>query len=240
DLVEKTESRSADESFEQHTRVSDDLIDLMEDVSDASNLTLDPDMDSYYLMDVVLFQGPELGEVLAKARGLGSRIAASQKGTPEQFDQLNRWSILAEYLHKKTGESVIKAFEANTALRQKLETHIQASSKALEEATGLLKKLTDVRAVESSATDYFAAMSRGVDSIYQMEDEAAAALNELLLKRIDKHQRGIFATLSWASLGLLAVVLIGFFMIRDITRTLRQTVLIANQIATGDLDVPGA
>src|SRR5207249_9323811 len=97
EILDKTESRSAEEDFEQHTRAVDDLIALMEDVSDASNLTLDPDMDSYYLMNVVMFQGPELGELLCKARGLGSRIAASRKGTPEQFDQLSHWSILADY-----------------------------------------------------------------------------------------------------------------------------------------------
>src|SRR6266550_1856418 len=50
DILDKAESRSADESFEQHTRVIDDAITLIEGVGDASKLTLDPDLDSYYLM----------------------------------------------------------------------------------------------------------------------------------------------------------------------------------------------
>jgi methyl-accepting chemotaxis protein len=77
-----------EESFEQHTRVIEDAIALITSVGDASKLTLDPDLDSYYLMNIVIFQGPELGELLAKIRGLDSGIAASQKGTPEQFEKL--------------------------------------------------------------------------------------------------------------------------------------------------------
>ena len=53
-------------------------IALITDVGDASNLTLDPDLDSYYLMNILIFQGPELTEVLAQARGLGASIAASK------------------------------------------------------------------------------------------------------------------------------------------------------------------
>src|SRR5580765_6051332 len=152
-ILEKTEGRSAEESFEQHTRVIEDMIAMVESVGDTSKLTLDPDLDSYYLMNVVIFQGPELGELLDKARGLGSRIAASQKGTPEQFDQLSRWSILADYLEKKTAGSLSKAFESNPSLRQQLETRIQASSNAVEEAEEDLKKLAGRRVVEGSSTD---------------------------------------------------------------------------------------
>ena len=240
DVLNKTEAWPVDESFEQHTRVIEDVIALITSVGDASKLTLDPDLDSYYLMNIVIFQGPELGELLAKIRGLGSGIAASQKGTPGQFEKLNRSSILAAYLQQKTSESLNKAFETNPALRPKLATHVQASFKAVEEAAGFLKKLTDDRTADASATDYFAAMTRGVDSIYQLERDAAAALNELLLTRINKHQRGVFYALTWATLGLLAVALIGFLFLRDITRTLTRVVAIANQISAGDLTVPAA
>src|SRR5205809_4496423 len=53
-LLDKTASLSADESFQQHTKVIADTIALIGDVGDASNLTLDPDIDSYYLMNVLI------------------------------------------------------------------------------------------------------------------------------------------------------------------------------------------
>ena len=77
-----------------------DTIALITHVGDASNLTLDPDLDSYYLMNVLIFQGPELSEALAQARGLGVGIAASGKATPEQLEKLNRLSVLMHYLQQ--------------------------------------------------------------------------------------------------------------------------------------------
>jgi hypothetical protein len=43
DLLDKTESRSADESFEKHTRVIEDVIAMIKSVGDTSKLTLDPE-----------------------------------------------------------------------------------------------------------------------------------------------------------------------------------------------------
>ena len=47
--------------------ICDDRGDI---AGDTSGLILDPDLDSYYLMNVVIFQGPELSEMLAQARGI--------------------------------------------------------------------------------------------------------------------------------------------------------------------------
>ena len=81
----------------------EDTISLITHVGDTSNLTLDPDLDSYYLMNVIVFQGPELSEALAQARGLGGSIAASGKATPEQLAKLNELSVLMQYLRQTCG-----------------------------------------------------------------------------------------------------------------------------------------
>ena len=72
----------------------EDTISLITHVGDTSQLTLDPDLYSYYLMNIVIFQGPELSEALAQARGLGGSIAASGKATPAQLAKLNDLSVL--------------------------------------------------------------------------------------------------------------------------------------------------
>ena len=95
-LLDGSLRRTAAESFALHTKVIEDTISLITHVGDTSNLTLDPDLDSYYLMNVIVFQGPELGEALAQARGLGVSIAASGKATPEQVVKLNELSVLMQ------------------------------------------------------------------------------------------------------------------------------------------------
>ena len=73
---------SRDDAFDRHTKVIGEVIALIAAVADASNLTLDPDIDSYYLMNVLIFQGPELSDSLAQARGLGTGLIAGRNTTP--------------------------------------------------------------------------------------------------------------------------------------------------------------
>jgi len=81
DLLAKSRVLPVDQSFELHTKAIEDTIALISEVGDQSNLTLDPDLDSYYLMNILVFQAPELSESLAQARGLDRRVDAAVEGT---------------------------------------------------------------------------------------------------------------------------------------------------------------
>lgn len=231
-VLDKSASLSADESFKQHTKVIADTIALINDVADASNLTLDPDIDSYYLMNVLIFQGPELSELLAQTRGLGSAMAVTKKATSEQFETLNRLFVLVDFLEKKVDESLNKAMKFNEALRPQLKARTRVDAIAVQEAVA--------RIFDSSVTDYFSLMTRNINAIFEMESNVTTSLNALLNKRVEKFQREVLYTLAWAVLGLVVISLIGFLIMRDVTVTLGRVVGIANQIATGDLAVPAA
>jgi len=235
DLLHKSPSLSADASFQRHTQVIEDAIVLIADVGDASNLTGDDDIDSHYLMNILIFHGPELSESLAQARGLGSGMAASTNRTPEQFERLNRLSILAGFLHKKVDESLRKALQFNEALRPQLEADTHTNAGAIQDAVGYITKLATGREIDTSPADYFSNLTRSVNAIFEMEDHITGSLKVLLNKRVGKFQREVLSTLAWAALGLLVVSAIGFFIVRDITVALRHVVGIANQIAAGDL-----
>ncbi|HKY08147.1 MAG TPA: methyl-accepting chemotaxis protein [Candidatus Binatia bacterium] len=230
DLLSKTSTLSIEASFQQHTNVIKDTIALIADVSDASNLTLDPDLDSYYLMNVLIFQAPELTEILAQTRDLGSGVAALKKASPQQLETMNRLTVLADFLQKKVDESLSKAAKSNEALRPQLEARARVDTKALENATAAI--------LATTATDYFATMTRNINAIYETQGSATVLLNGLLNKRVEKFQKEVRTTLAWAFLGLLAVSAVGFFIMRDITVSLREVVQVADQIAIGDLAVP--
>ena len=240
DLLTQRTSQSPDQSFEQHTKVISDTVALISEVGDASKLTLDPDIDSYYLMNVLIFQGPELIESLAQARGIGSAHAVTGKGTAEQFERLNRLSTLVEYLQGKVDESLGKAVNANGALRPMIEASMATSAGVVRNAAGHVVKLAVSRKPDPNVEDYYSTMTRGLDSIFAMSAEVSEALRELLNRRVDKFQGEVRSTLAWAALGLLVVSLIGFFIMRDITVSLGEVVGTANRIATGDLTVLAA
>jgi methyl-accepting chemotaxis protein WspA len=127
--------------------------------------------------------------------------------------------------------------EFNEELKQQVEAPAGASAGGVGENVALLNKLATTRFIDPSAQTAYAAMSGGLDSIFNMEGKAADALRELLVKRIAKFRAEVLHTLVWAALGLLFVSAIGYFIMRDITVPLRDVVGTANQIATGDLSV---
>ncbi|TMB74253.1 MAG: methyl-accepting chemotaxis protein [Deltaproteobacteria bacterium] len=183
-------------------------------------------------MKVVIFQGPELSELLAQAHGLGSGMAASRKGSSEQFERLNRLAILVAFLQKQVDQSLSKALQFNPALRPQLEARPRVNASGVQEAAA--------RIFDTSAADYFAAMTRNINAIFDLANQLTGSLNVLLNKRVEKFHREVLYTLASAGLGLLVVSVIGFFIMRDITVPLRRVVGIANQIATGDLTLPAA
>ena len=242
DLLAKSAELSADESFSRHSRLIADVIALVGEVGRTSNLTLDPDANRANLVTVLVASGPELGELLARARGMGAGLAASQARRPDQIEQLNRQSILMESVGAKLDESMAAALERTPGLKAQLEESATASSDAVLDAQGEIVKLTGraVRADGAQTTTpdaYFAAMSRGIESIDGLERKLAGSLQTLLTAHVAAMQEDVRETLGWALVGLLVVSLFGIYVMRDVTVTLNDVVIVANHIAAGDLSV---
>jgi methyl-accepting chemotaxis protein WspA len=239
-LLEKSGTLSPDESFEQHTKVIGDTLALIADVSDTSNLTLDPDLDSYYLMSIVVFQGPELTEVLAQARGVGNAIAAARQGTPEQFERLRELSILAAFLARKLDDSLGKAVIFNATLKPTTEPYTSTGSRTVRDAASQAATIAASRKGAPSAAAYNATMSATVDAVFDVGERASQSLNGLLHARIAKFRREMLSMFAWVTLGMLVVALVGFLIMRDMSVTLGRVVATANRVATGDLTAGAA
>jgi methyl-accepting chemotaxis protein WspA len=234
-LLDNSVGRPAAESFALHTKVIEDTIALITHVGDTSNLTLDPDLDSYYLMNIIVFQGPELSEALAQARGLGSSLAAAGKATPEHLARMNELSILMRYLRGRVDDSFSKALQFDS-VRAHLEGNALATREAVRDADDQVSRLIASRGAGVDSGAYFASLNKNVESIFSTEERLAGLLEGLLTARIAKFQSEIFVTLAWAGLGFLLIAVMGLVFLRDATASLGQVVDIANQIAAGDLE----
>jgi methyl-accepting chemotaxis protein len=236
-LLDRASTLSASESFTLHTKVIAEVIAHITRVGDASNLTLDPDLDSYYLMNVVIFQGPELAETIAQARGLGGAIAAAKGASQDELSRLNRLTVLTGFLDSKVEESLSKVRHANGTLNAPMDVSSEQASRAGEEALARLTTLAASQGRDVNPTDYFSAMTRSVDAIVDVNTRSAEALNTLLQNRIAKFNRQMIVTMAWVVAGLIGVSAIGLVMMRDVARTLAHVVKAANQIAVGDVEI---
>ena len=86
---------SASAVYAKHAEFVDALLDLAAEVTDASGLVLDPDLDSYYLMSAAVGDGPDMLAQLGRLRGVGTDALAAQAITPGQARSLTRGQPLA-------------------------------------------------------------------------------------------------------------------------------------------------
>ncbi len=225
-------------NFERHTKALAGTLGLITAIGDASKLTLDPDLDSYYLMNILVFQAPELSELLAQGRGQATALTRGGPRAPETLEGLTRLATLVTFLQTKVDDSVRKALIANVTLTPLIEAESRASAAAVSQAAIAIGNLST--AVRAQAPDYYAVLTPSIDSIFDMEMVVARSLMSLLEQRVARLHREVLVTLAWAALGLLVVSVIGFFIMRDITVALGRVVATANRIATGDLSVEPA
>jgi methyl-accepting chemotaxis protein len=237
DLLERTPVLSPQGSFDLHSQVIADVVALIAYVGDASNLSRDPDIDGYYLMNVLIHQGPELSEVLGQTRAVGSGMTASKQGTPEQYAVLNRLCAVVEYRQRTVDELLSKVFEVDAALSSALKANTAISANAVHETLGYVRNVIASPLSATSPEDYVSKLTSGIDSIFEMEHQIARTAHILLKERIAKLERQVQYTLEWTALGLLLAAAIGIVITRDLTVSLREAVSVSNQIASGDLAV---
>jgi methyl-accepting chemotaxis protein len=233
-LLDRKVNVSADESATRHTKVIDNLMTLITDAAETSNLTLDPDMDSSPLTNLLVVRGPRLTESLAQARLLGSSMAASKRATLDQLGRLTAVASRTDYLEKRINISFGKALQTDS-LRTAFEVEMRTTASAIEEARKHIDQLVANHGTSTNPGDYDSTLTRSVDAIFATEEHASRALTALLGARVDRSQREIRVTLALAGGAMLLPAILGFLFMHDATVSLRQVVGIANQIAAGDL-----
>ena len=125
-----TESRHR--QFVQH------IVDFIAQVGDSSNLILDPDIDTYYMMASVIYQLPPLADDLGAVRSLGAAVAARSSISPNERLQLaallGRAQMNIEAVRKGMEDS---AFPYNPSLTAELRPPLVAAVQAVNSFQGM-------------------------------------------------------------------------------------------------------
>ena len=82
-LKSRAFTHKMDKSEELHNKLVSDVLALIVDVADNSNLTLDTDIETYYLMNITNFKVLQLTEALSQSKDLLRTVAKTLKLTPE-------------------------------------------------------------------------------------------------------------------------------------------------------------
>ncbi|MFQ5580487.1 MAG: nitrate- and nitrite sensing domain-containing protein [Nitrospiria bacterium] len=190
ELKNKTLRLTAKESFERHSALIADVIGLISHVGDTSNLILDPDLDSYYLMDAIVVKLPVLSENLGQLRGLTSGVAARQEITNEESIQavLIRGKVTQALEGLSYGMKV--AFRENPELKPILNGSLEETKENIHIFEALLHdRVLTGGVVDIDPETVFSSGTKAITSAYELLDKTSPTLTSLLQKRIDHFHR---------------------------------------------------
>jgi methyl-accepting chemotaxis protein len=203
---------SGDAAYAVHSARSQALLDLLGVATDGSNLTLDPDIDTYYLMDAAYFRLPPMKEAVAQLRDRGSAVlAAPEKATPGQLRHLiEQAAVLSTHAIGIEG-GLAKANQYNGDVNAAVR-----GSEALAEVKTFLK-LVDSTVLkpdgpQGDAAALAAAAQRTLDALQGLNMRSNAELDRLIAVRVDGMESGRRATTAVliVSLALVCYLFIAF------------------------------
>jgi len=224
----------ADEAFARGSDALQALIALIAVASDGSNLTLDPDIDTYYLMDASMFKLPAMIEAAGQIGTLGAQVLTAGRSKPGAERRLiEQVAILRSGLDgMSTG--IDKALAYNPALKP----GIQARA-AREAVTELVRQLEasalHPEGVRGQGDALRQASQQAVAAMAQLNESVLSALDSLIAARVGRvvSARNLTFVLVCVSL-LIAVYLFSAFK-RVLHGGLREVSRHIDQMRLGDL-----
>jgi methyl-accepting chemotaxis protein len=200
-------------------------------VGDASNLTLDPDVDSYYVMDVVTVRMPELIAALADLRASTQPFAAvGAKPTTEQFVALVRAGARVDGADDPVESSLKSAFGGNAdgSLEKTLGTKFATFAKMANLLDTLAAEIIADFAKGAPTATKAAALLKAEAEMHAFAAELWPAANNELQRLLDTRIEGLtwnaITKLAMAGACLFVIAFLGFLMARQLRRSIGDLV----------------
>jgi signal transduction histidine kinase len=234
---------SPEKSYADHSEVIDKIVLLLAHIGDISNLVLDPDIDSYYMMDGVIFRIPLLVQKISEARDLGQRVAL---GKELSSDRLAELIFVLPGIVENTFDGIklgaSKSYEFKNIyngpkVKDIVNQDFDASVGAINAFLAQTKPIRKV-ALDSTfdAKQYVEAGNMALAAMRKLYAAEAKALDELLVARVEsftfqKRLMQVGIPLIWA---LVVYLLIGFY--RSVMKTVNSLDEISKKLVKGDTD----
>jgi methyl-accepting chemotaxis protein len=222
--------QTAETSDKSHANLIADVRTMIAHAGDTSSLILDPDLDSYYLMDVTLVVLPQTQDRLATIEVLGQDVIRDGKIGDSQRIQLAVAAALLQEadLDRTMGDIQTSLLEdqnfygSSQSLQQNLPPASQEYSKATVALIDLMRNIINAPDTPMAKEKFAAAASGARKASFRLWQTGAQELDVLLQKRIDDLTRARLWALILTALALLISAGIAALVIRWTIRSPRE------------------
>lgn len=170
-------------SLAGHTALIEKIFIFNRKLSDVSNLALDPEVDTYYMITIAVNQLPDMAELLGQLRAKGAAILEQRTIAPEDKVILQQLTVAIRKSQMLVDESAAKISGTNESLRadtRKMTDDVDNIIHLVEE------KIINPAKLEYSGKEYFDAVTASINLRFAACEHFNNALNDALDARIQR------------------------------------------------------
>ena len=221
-----------------HSDMIHDILVLMTRVADGSGITLDPELDSYYLGASIVTSLPNLIENMGQARAVGSGVAAKGSFDRDTFVKLSVLANNIEVFSRQLDEGVSAIFSENMDIENSLKSLASVNKQAVSSIQVLLSdRLLGAEKISVSSSEVFDSATSAIAGSYKLYDSMVPVFNQVLEDRIVNRQNFLIVGVGLVIAILFAVVYLFSALYISISESVTQVGQATRQLAEGDLTI---
>jgi|JI8StandDraft_1071087.scaffolds.fasta_scaffold28400_2 methyl-accepting chemotaxis protein len=234
---------SAREIRAWHANLSRKIIDLNASICDTSELTLDPSIDTYYMMFLTCQLFGEQIDMIIESRGIADQVLTERRITAEMREDLQRHAGLLQW----TGKDIVNSYkkiidysqgQKNQSLVEWSQEKIKRSNESREAIVAMINRdILKAAAITASASDFRSLLYQHSETYVQLAKQTVDQLSNLLKQRVEQYNFKKWRNYAFAIAGILIAIAIALYITGMITSPIRKAVVNAHKIAEGDLSV---
>jgi methyl-accepting chemotaxis protein len=235
-LESRSFSEDAAKIFSEHTALIKKIYALFEDVSIESQLFTDSDIASAYIIDAVVFKIPAVTEILGRARGFGSGLAAKQSLSAKDETKLAIMMGQIETDFLTTIHDLKVTEELLPSLKGEIEPKLINAQEKWDDFSGILtRELLNADYINVDPSNVFGAGTEAIKANFALYDTVVPILDKILDERASglAFHRNVLLIIVIISV-LFSILLFRAFHISLIS-AIRSLVITTEQIAAGNL-----
>jgi methyl-accepting chemotaxis protein len=233
-LLQTPRAADVDATFALHTAVLDAAITLLSNIADGSQLSLDPELDTYHLMNISVLVGPQYTEFLSRIRRLSAlALGAPETPSPTRRRLTSDAVVLLQYMDGAIENSYQQGIASFPDVAKTID--MQGTDAAREAFLAAVEKqvLIDTPSGDAAA---MLALGRAVGEKQKtMNGQLLARLESQLQARVDRLEHGFYLTLGISVIFVLAALYLMLAFYKVMMGGLREVAGHLTEITQGNL-----
>ncbi|MCM3163600.1 methyl-accepting chemotaxis protein [Metabacillus litoralis] len=237
-----TLTMSVGDSVAQHNQLISLMLQMLLDIADETNLTLDSDLVNNHMNNLLVQTLPHITEFMGKSRAVGVGVATKQTMTEDERIQLI-------YLMRMMDEYIITAdrtyqtiFDLDPSIKESMGPYVTESIVNAKEIVEIINKdLLEASEITIEPNVYFEKTTMTINKIYELLSYQTDGLDKVLDKKVHSLSIERFVTIGAVIFVLLILIYLvtGFYFgIKDQVQKIQHaTSRIAHKDLSATLDI---